>query len=98
MIPISDRLAAVLKMHRTSGEGETVAETAYVFGDEIGARTKSIKKAGMTCELKAHGCDPKWSRKGNSNALSSQSRGELRRIDLPFHDLRHEGRIRLLER
>jgi hypothetical protein len=53
-----------------------------------------IEKAWETCVLKAHGCDPKWSRKGNSNALSSQSRGELRRIDLHFHDLRHEGGTR----
>jgi integrase len=98
LIPISDRLAAVTKMHRTSEDGETVAKTAYVFGDEIGARTKSIKKAWETCVLKAHGCDPEWRRKGNSNALSSQSRGQLRMIDLHFHDLRHEGGIRLLEK
>jgi integrase len=98
LIPISDRLAAVTKMHRTSEDGETVAKTAYVFGDEIGARTKSIKKAWETCVLKAHGCDPEWRRKGNSNALSSQSGGQLRMIDLHFHDLRHEGGIRLLEK
>ena len=94
-IPISDRLAAVLEMRRTNVAGES---TAYVFGDEIGALTKSIKKAWETCVLKAHGYAPEWSHKGNSNALSSESRAQLRMIDLHFHDLRHEGGIRLLEK
>ena len=97
-IPISDRLAAVLEMRRTNVAGEVCEGTAYVFGDEIGAPTKSIKKAWETCVLKAHGYAPEWSRRGNSNALSSQSRAQLRMIDVHFHDLRHEGGIRLLEK
>ena len=48
--------------------------------------------------LKAHGCVPEWRRTGNSNALSSESRAQLRMIDVHFHDLRHEGGIRLLEK
>jgi integrase len=84
-IPISDRLAAVLKMRRATVTGEARADTAYVFGDDIGARTKSIKKAWETCVLKARGYEPEWNRKGNSNALSAQSRAQLRMIDLHFH-------------
>jgi hypothetical protein len=57
-----------------------------------------IKKAWETCVLKAHGYEPEWSRTGNSNGLSSESRARLRMIDLHFHDLRHEGGIRLLEK
>lgn len=64
--PISDRLAAVLEMCRTNEAGEPREGTAHVFGDEIGAPTKSIKKAWETCVLKAHGYVPKWSRTGNS--------------------------------
>ena len=48
--------------------------------------------------LKAHGYEPKWNRRGNSNGLSAESRAQLRTIDLHFHDLRHEGGIRLLEK
>jgi hypothetical protein len=55
LIPISDRLAAVLEMRRAIAVDETPAGTAYVFGDKIGARTKSIKKAWETCVLKARG-------------------------------------------
>jgi hypothetical protein len=54
--------------------------------------------AGSFLTNDTHGCEPEWSRKGNSNALSSQSRAQLRMIDLHFHDLRHEGGIRLLEK
>jgi integrase len=97
-IPISDRLAAVLEMHSTNVTGEVREGAAYVFGDEIGAPTKSIKKAWETCVLKAHGYSPEWSHKEKSNALSSGSRAQLRMIDLHFHDLRHEGGIRLLEK
>jgi Phage integrase family len=97
-IPISDRLAAVLDMRRTNVAGEVCEGTAYVFGDEIGAPTKSIKKAWETSVLKAHGYVPEWRRTGNSNALSSESRAHLRMIDVHFHDLRHEGGIRLLEK
>jgi integrase len=97
-IPISDRLAAVLEMLRTNADGEAREGTAYVFGDETGRPTKSIKKAWETCVLKAHGYVPHWSHTGKSNALSSESRAQLRLIDLHFHDLRHEGGIRLLEK
>jgi integrase len=99
VIPISDRLAAVLEMRRTYVAGEARdGGTGYVFGDEVGAPTKSIKKAWATCVLKAHGYVPEWRRAGNSNGLSAKSRVQLQTIDLHFHDLRHEGGIRLLEK
>jgi len=41
-------------MRRATAVGETVAGTAYVFGNEIGARTKSIKE-GITGSRKTHG-------------------------------------------
>ena len=90
-IPISDRLAGVLEMRRTNAAGEEHEGTAYVCGDEVGAPTKSVKKAWETCVLRAHDYLPEWSRKGNSSALSRESRAQLRMIDLHFHDLRHEG-------
>ena len=60
------RLAAVLKMRRATVTREARAETAYVFGDDIGGRTKSIKKAWETCVLKARGYEPEWSPEGNN--------------------------------
>ena len=85
-------------MLRTGGDGQAHPATAYVFGNETGERVLSVKKAWETCVLKAHGYEPEWVRSKNSNRLSPRSREKLREIDLLFHDLRHEGGIRLLEK
>jgi integrase len=97
MLPMSARLAAVLEMARLDPAAQAYPPTAYVFG-ELGQQRGSIKKAWETAFLKAHGYVPEWSRKGNSNALSSKSRAQLLTIDLHFHDLRHEAGCRWLEK
>ena len=51
ILPISARLLPVLEMARTDPSGEPFSPDAYVFGDEVGRRVKSIKKAWKTaCE------------------------------------------------
>ena len=50
VLPISDRLAAVLEMCRLDPAGQPHGPTAYVFGDEIGKRVVSARKAwNNTC-------------------------------------------------
>jgi integrase len=92
VLPISARLAAVLKMAQTDPSGKNYQPDAYVFG-AVGLQLGSIKRAWETCVLKAHGYEPAWSK----GTLVPASRAALATIDLHFHDLRHEGASRLLE-
>ena len=92
VLPISARLAAVLKMAKTDPAGEDYKPQHFVFG-EVGQQVDNVKRAWETCILKAHGHQPEWQKTG----LSAASRAALKGIDLHFHDLRHEGASRLLE-
>ena len=50
-IPISQRLRAELEMRRTDPKGHPFPASAFVFGNEVGERVKSVKKAWTrTCE------------------------------------------------
>ena len=109
-LPISARLAAVLDMARTALQTtlrSTLPHTAsdadvaalldgcYVFGDAIGRPVESFDRAWETAVLKAHGHTPQWTKK--NKALTAESRAALPRINLHYHDLRHEGASQLLE-
>ena len=94
-IPISRRLLAVLEMAQHDPAGHRFGPEAFVFGDEIGQRVSSPKKAWETAVLKAHGHTPEWVK--GSNTLAPGSRSGYREIDLRFHDLRHEAGSRWLE-
>ena len=94
VLPISNRLAAVLEMATLDLAGQPLPPDGFVFGDGTGQRVKSPKRAWATCVLKAHGCEPQWTTGGK---LAPASCAELRRIDLRFHDLRHEAGSRLIE-
>jgi integrase len=45
IVPISSRLKGILEMRRNDPAGEPHGPQAYVFGNEIGLRTRSIKTA-----------------------------------------------------
>jgi len=109
-LPISSRLAAILEMARTAMETtlksalpkgvsdtdlKAALELSYVFGDEAGQKVGNFKRAWETAVLKAHGHVPQWTK--TNKALTGESRAALEKIDLHFHDLRHEGGSRLLE-
>jgi integrase len=104
IIPISSRLRAILQMRGTDPAGRPFPPSAHVFGDEVGRRVASVKRAWQTAVLKAHGHKPAWvwtkkkglTGKGNTK-LSPESKAAYGAIDLHFHDLRHEGGSRLLE-
>ena len=92
-IPIVARLRAVIEMARVDPAGHRFGPEAFVFGDAVGRRLKSPKKAWATAVLKAHGHTPTWVK----SDLSPASREAYRAIDLKFHDLRHEAGSRWLE-
>ena len=92
-IPIVARLRAVIEMASVDPAGHQFGPTAFVFGDAVGRRLKSPKKAWATAVLKAHGHTPTWVK----SDLSPASREAYRVIDLKFHDLRHEAGSRWLE-
>ncbi len=79
------RLAAIL------GRRSTLGPEAFVFGSENGAYQPNIQTAWETLRLLAHGIEPKPGRTG-----AAWNREQLQRIDLRWHDLRHEGACRLL--
>jgi integrase len=104
IIPISSRLRDVLEMRQNDPGGKPLPPSAHVFGDEIGRRVGSIRRAWQTAVLRVHGHKPIWiwRRKEGPNdkgttRLSPESEAAYRAIDLQFHDLRHEGGSRLLE-
>jgi integrase len=79
------RLAAVLKRRSELGP------EAFVFGSANGTYQPNIQTAWETLKLLAYGVEPK---PGKDRAAWNQE--QLRRIDLRWHDLRHEGACRLL--
>ena len=93
MVPMSDTLFELLTAMITDPNGERFGRRAYVFGDAVGGRVTKIRKAWITCVLRAHNHTPTWKR----TALAPVSAAKLREIDLHFHDLRHEGASRWLE-
>ena len=94
-VPISARLRAELLMHQTAPDGTTHPPLAYAFGNEVGEPIGRISTAWETLVLKAHG--QPVVRDAKSHGLTPASRDAYQRIDLVFHDLRHEGGSRLLE-
>jgi integrase/transposase len=79
------RLAAILERRAKLGPD------AYVFGSATGAYQPELQTGWETLRLLAHGVDPRPTRKG-----ADWNREQLQRIDLRWHDLRHEGACRLL--
>ena len=53
VVPVGQRLGAVLEMLRTDPEGEPLGLDAFVFGDEVGGRIASVKTAWRTACAKA---------------------------------------------
>jgi len=79
------RVAAILERRRTLGAD------AFVFGSATGAYQPNIQTAWESLRLLANGVEPKPGREG-----AQWNREQLERIDLRWHDLRHEGACRLL--
>src|SRR5258708_20067622 len=90
-IPISSRLLRVFEVRRHDADGRPFPPSAYVFGNEVGRRVASVKRAWQTTVLKAHGHEPVWiwtKKKGphdkGTTKLSPQSQAPSRSIHLHF--------------
>jgi integrase len=79
------RLAAILKRRAALGP------EAYVFGSATGTYQPTIQTAWETLKLLANAIAPK---PRTEDVRWNQE--QLRRIDLRWHDIRHEGACRLL--
>lgn len=93
-IPISSRLKGLLEMRRFDPAGNPHGLDAYVFGNAIGQRVGSIKRAWTAAVLRSHGCTPEYTSTAN---LTPASRAAMAEIDLHLHDLRRECGSRWLE-
>lgn len=93
-IPLSTRLRAILEMRRLDPAGKPLGPELYVFGNEIGQRVESYKRAWDWAVLKAHGHKPTYT---SSGRLDADARTLVHGIDLHFHDLRREAGSRWLE-
>jgi integrase len=94
-------------MRRTGPDGEEHRPSAYVFGDGVGARVKTINRTWRATVLRAHGYTPQYvlktvgegdqARRVRTGSLTAESRAQLRAINLHFHDLRREAGSRWLD-
>ena len=95
-VPVSARLRSVLEMvPRHDPAGDPFGPRHHVFGNEVGERTRSTQKAWQALVLKANGHTPRWT--SRTKRLTPESQEAYRRVDLRFHDLRHEAGSRWLE-
>ena len=93
VVPVSQRVTAILEMRRLGPDGEPLGSDAYVFGNEVGERRKNVRHGWNLTVLRAHGHEPVLVR----GKLGPESRRVLEEIGLHLHDLRRECGSRLLE-
>lgn len=93
-VPLTPRVVEWLrKLQALAPVGEW-SPTDYVFGDAIGGRVTKVRKAWVTAVLRAHNVQPAWT----GSALTPDVNRRFQSLDLHFHDLRHEGALRWLEK
>ena len=94
VIPISSRLKAIVELRRFDPAGDPLSLDAYVFGNRIGQRIESPKRAWTRAVLVTHGITPTLTNTANFDA---PTRAAFKTVNLHFHDLRREAGFRWLE-
>jgi integrase len=88
-IPISPTLRALLvRRQGAHPKNAPWKQHHFVFGNSVGAQIEDIRAGWETTVLRANGVKVVRGQKGR---VAAENREHLRRIDLNFHDLRHEA-------
>jgi integrase len=99
VVPIStQRLEAVLRWLRLDAASEEKPAETPVFSDETGEPMRNFRKTFVLTVLRAHGVTPHWRKQGGWKHLTRECQQQFQKIDLHWHDLRHEYASRLVER
>jgi integrase len=98
LVPIATtRLRDVFAWLRRDVEGNAKPLETRVFSNELGEPYRLFHRMWQSIVLKAHGYTPTWNPRLNYQGLSDESQETFRRINLRWHDLRHEYASRLVE-
>ena len=92
-VPVAtSRLVQTLAFPKLDAEGQSKASDSVIFADQTGEPIQVSRAAWHGAILRAHGVEPRCVGEGGGR-LDDGCRGALHRIDLHWHDLRHEYSI-----
>jgi hypothetical protein len=75
---------------RIDAEGKQKSDEPLVFSNEVGEPLPHFHNAWLRTLLRAHDIKSRWTARLKYKGLSKESKNAFRKIDLRWHDLRHE--------